>query len=286
MKHPTSNADVWVVDQGQVLLMRLRDQDWFEEQRIPFDEFTGSAIALSSFSLPESQVYLNVSRDEKNDRLVSGECWAGVGVDPIRVIQAPVDRLHQRTLVALTTMGATAQVICTSKPTQFSKATPMTLLNSQEFKHLERFISDSKSGSHIFPITLILYAMLWLKPGGQYQRMRLLSVICVLTAFFTMDWHAARHQPQNEIDTLQRFQTVLKTTDTPAIPVPFSDWAVQIRKFGQAERANITSIKVSWNEQALISTKVDLERDRKRVPKACSLINPKQAECSTSGSSQ
>lgn len=60
MKQISANADVWVIHEENALLFRQREGVWHEEMSVQFDAFLGSATALSSFTLTDTRVYLNV----------------------------------------------------------------------------------------------------------------------------------------------------------------------------------------------------------------------------------
>jgi hypothetical protein len=286
MKALPMHADVWVIDHEHALLFRQQDQQWVEELRLSYDEFNGSAIALSSFSLPDTVVYLNVFENKTEGGMWAEHYWAGIAEDPPRIIQTPARAFHQQALTELRSMGKNVQVICPQKPAQFDRAVPMALLNKHEYKHLKSFINSRKSGNHEFRSSLQLYLGLWLTPPGYYQAIRGVAAACLLGTFLLMSWHANQQQAKQDKANLQQLRNSLTTPASSAKEAPFAVWLEQIRKFGQNERANLLSLKMSWDEQGEILTHATLERDRKRVPKACSLNNATQVQCSIGSSNQ
>jgi hypothetical protein len=286
MKAVPLYADVWVIDQEQALLFRQQDQQWVEELRLSYDEFNGSAIALSSFSLPDTVAYLNVFENKIASGMWAEHHWAGIAEDPPRIIETPANSFHQQVLTELRSMGKTIQVICSQKPAQFHRATPMALLNKHEYKHLKNFMNLRKSGTSQFRSSLQLYLGLWVKPPAYYQAIRAVAAACVLGTFFLMGWNANLQQSKQERANLQHFRNSLTAAPSGIKEAPFAAWLEQIRKFGHSERANLLSLKMSWDEQGQILTNANLERDRKRVPKACTLQNSRQAQCSIGDSSQ
>lgn len=109
MNSAATHADVWVLEQELVLLFRQQDQHWIEEMRLPYSEFIGSAIALSSFSLADTAVYLNVFQNTNTAAFWAEQRWAGVAEHPLRIIDAPVTAFHQQALTELRGMGKNAE---------------------------------------------------------------------------------------------------------------------------------------------------------------------------------
>lgn len=280
------HADVWVIEQNQAILFRQKDQQWIEEQRLPYSDFSGSAIALSSFSLPDTLVYLNVFQNNVASSLWTEHHWAGIAEDPQRIIETPTTAFHQQVLTELRSMGKNIQVISSQKSAQFNRAVQMALIDTYEFKHLKNFLNSRKSGANQFLSSLCLYLGLWIKPAGYYQAIRGVAVACLLGTFLLMSWHANQQQLKHEKASVQQFKKSLMAQPRNAKPASFENWLDQIRKFGRGERANLLSLKMSWDEQGEILTTADLVRDRKRAPKGCTLNNPTQARCSTEPANQ
>lgn len=274
------HADVWVIELEEVFLFRQKNQQWTEELKLPYEEFSGSATALSSFSLPDTAVYLNVFKQTSTERLWPENRWAGIAEDPLRILDATATAFHQKVLTEMSSMGKTVRVIAISKPSQFNHGTSMALLDWQELRQLKRFIDDNKSGTGLFRSRLLLYFSLWMKPSRNYQAIRAVAIVCTVCTFLVMNWHTQQQQAKYEKISVQRFQNSVTAATRDVKSVPFAEWLEQIRKFGQGQRANLVSLKMSWNEKGEIRTTADLERDRKRVPKACALNHSKQAKCS------
>ncbi len=280
------HADVWVIEQGHAILFRQQDQRWVEEQRLPYREFSGSAIALSSFSLPDTRVYLNVFQNKIATPPWAEHRWAGIAEDPPRIIESPATAFHQEALTELRSMGQNVRIISSEKSAQFNRAVHMALLNTHELKHLKYFLSSNKSGVSQFRSSLQLYLGLWVKPSGHYQAVRSAAVACVLGTFLLMSWHTNQQQSKLEKANLQHLKNSLGAAPRNAKEAPFAGWLEQIRKFGQDERANLLSLKISWDEQGEILTTADLSRSLKRVPKCCSLNSSTQAQCSVGATNQ
>lgn len=274
------HADVWVIEQEHVFLFRQKSQQWVEEHQLPYDEFSGSAIALSSCSLTDTVVYLNVFQQTSTGKFWSENRWAGIAEDPLRIVDSTATAFHQQVLTELNSMGKTVRVIAAPKPSQFNHGTEMALLDRQELKLLKSFTDASKTGKGHFRSKLLLYFGLWMKPGRNYQAIRAVTLACTVCTVLVMNWHTQQQQAKYEKISLQRFQNSVSAATRDVKAVPFVDWLEQIRKFGQGQRANLVSLKMSWNEQGEILTTADLERDRKRVPRACTLNHSKQAKCS------
>jgi len=281
-----THADVWVIEQGHAILFRQQDQQWTEEQRLPYSEFSGSAIALSSFSLPDTLVYLNIFHDKSAISPWAEHHWAGVAEDPPRIIGSAATAFHQQVLTELRSMGKSVRIISSEKSAQFNRAIHMVLLDVHEFKHLKNFLNSNKSGIGQFHSRFQLYLGLWIKPSGCYQAIRGIAIACVLGTFLVMSWHTNQQQSKLEKAQLQHFKNSLSVEPRNAKVASFAGWLEQIRKFGQDERANLLSLKISWDEQGKILTTADLARARKRVPKGCTLNNSTQAECSVGAADQ
>lgn len=283
MSNFSPNSEVWVIDQTNALLFRQKDQMWNEALRMPFAEFTGSAAALSSFSLPDTRIYLNVSAGTQLADQSADRCWAGVAADPVRLIQTQPDVLHHQIIRALKTSGKKIEVICTDNPRHFSRGTPMKLLDRQELKHLQVFMNTRKSDKASYAAKFQLCCFLWLKPGQHYQWLRSAVVVSMVLSVAFMSYVNQQHLLHQQQSTLQSVQHALDPKRAQTIQPPFGPWAEQIRKFGQDERANISALVVTWNTSGQIHTHAQLKRDRKRVPKACSSLSPSRVECTTSG---
>lgn len=212
--------------------------------------------------------------------------WAGIAEDPPRIIESPATAFHQEALTELRSMGQNVRIISSEKSAQFNRAVHMALLNTHEFKHLKYFLSSNKSGVSQFRSSLQLYLGLWVKPSGHYQAVRSAAVACVLGTFLLMSWHTNQQQSKLEKANLQHLKNSLGAAPRNAKEAPFAGWLEQIRKFGQDERANLLSLKISWDEQGEILTTADLSRARKRVPKGCSLNSSTQAQCSVGATNQ
>lgn len=250
---------------------------------MPFSEFSGSAVALSSFSLPDTQVYLNVFSSSNSQALQISKFWVGIAEDPVRLIQADLEKQHHRVLQEVQNMGKKAQIIFTADPKNFISATEMALLDAQEFKHLQAHVDLMKTGASRFRANLQLCGLLWVKPNQNHQRLRFVAVASGLVSLVFLNW-SNQHQLEQQTQTIfQEVRSALKNQGENSQPVPFTSWAEQVKKFGQGNRANLTGIRMSWNKQGQINTHALLERDRKRVPKSCVLTNPTRAECSISG---
>lgn len=290
MKHVNPHADVWVIHQDQACLLRQDPSPpggWQQEMSMPFDEFLGSAIALSSFTQPDTRVFYNLQSgttgNDNNPRSHSTEKhWLGIKEDPLRLLQAPTGRVQQD-IKALRSMGKSAEVISCAEAVQFGRATPMMLMNPCEKKHLEKWLAACREGAGKHRANLSLFVSLWVKAEPAYQTLRLVAVCCTCLSL-TIAHHLNEFQMRKQLDYFaQHVQETLKKGQEISVSISWPDWAIQLGKFGRDKRANLNAVNIHWNEDGHVHTQASLNRDRKRVPKGCTLETPQRANCSTKG---
>lgn len=271
MKTPPHHSEVWVIDQGQARLYRHRQGQWQEELSVPYPEFAGSAVALSSFSMPDTQVYLNVSPCTGSSADPDRDQWVGLATDPPRLIKAESQSLHQQMIGDLKKLGQKVTVICVQNPRHFAQATPLSLLNGQEISHLQR-----KLGAGI-----ALWLGLWLQPSLHYQRLRLATLLALAAGFLLASHFNRSHQKTFERTVTQQAEVALRKNHEYTASLSLEAWAEQIRKFGQGNRANLQTLKVTWGPHGEVSSQATVVRDRKRFPKGCQAESATSARCST-----
>lgn len=279
MSTVSSHAEVWVVHDNQALLFRHSNTQWHQELALPFSDFLGSAAALSSFTLPDTIVYLNLKSQAKPEPSGLGQCWAGVAQNPLRLIQTEHNVQYAQQLQNIRAMGQVARVICTDKPQHFEHGVEMMLLGAQAHQHLKHWLTSKKNGVHKFSSGLQLCSALWLRAESSYQHLRFAALACTAFTLFAMQWHTGQ-QLENQTRQLEKsiLQSQTKTASKPA-NVSLNAWSEQINKFGKANRANLQSLSIHWNSQGDVVSYAVLDRDRKRVPKGCVLESPVRVQC-------
>lgn len=279
MSTVSSNAEMWVVHENQALLFRQRDHQWHQEMALPFNEFLGSAAALSSFTLPDTTVYLNLKIQATPEASGSEPCWVGVAQDPLRLIETQNDGHYRQQLQDIRAMGKVARVICTDKPQHFERGIEMMWVSTQEHHHLKHWVRMQKTGASKFSSHLQLCGALWLKAGSSHQHLRLATLACTAISLFAMHWHTGQ-QLEKQAHQIEKsiLKSQAKAANAPS-KVSFELWAEQINKFGRDNRANLQSLSIHWNSQGDVYSFAVLDRDRKRVPKGCTLENPVQVQC-------
>lgn len=279
MTQQTNHADTWVIHQEKALLFRKHEQMWHEESRISVAEFLGSSTALSSFSIPDTTVYLNLDSKPENESVSGSLTWVGIKDSPLRLLKVMVTQTHQNQLKEMLSMGKKATVIATQFPEKFDSATRMQQMNIREIEHLEKWVHEQKNDLASSLPAARLIARLWASPLASYQKLRLATATCCLLTLFVMDWSHTRHQRAHENQTSREIQNALQAGANQTTNIPFEQWATQMNKFGKGDRANLNSISVHWNASGQIHTFAQLDRERKRVPKGCQLSTPTQAIC-------
>jgi hypothetical protein len=277
MKSISPNADVWFVQDEQVILFRQRDQVWVIDLKLSFQDFLGSAVALSSFTLPDTCVVLNVGTTHLHS--TSEFNWVGLAEDPLRCIYIGETNQTREQLRELKTLGKPVYVVSVEKPEQFTSASPLHWINADELKHFKNWIRDKKNGLNPLHTHLILYYRLWMKPGQRYQIFRCIALLTTLFCLAMTHWHTQQQfnvLSKNLHDQQQR--SVMQISHIP-IQIPITHWLEQISKFGTNQRANLTALNVYWNADGEIQTIVNLNRERKRVPKGCELTQANRAVC-------
>lgn len=269
-----------MIHQGMALLFRQQEGLCIEELKMPFDSFLGSATALASFSLADTQVVLNLGPADTPQLDSMNGWWVGIDDSPARLIMITASAGHDEMLAALKAMGKKATVVCASEARFALRAPTMKRVDVHELSHLKSTFKLVNSGAGRLRSLLHLYTSLWLKPGKNYQALRLASMAGLLVGMLVMnlDKPQARQiaaQPGQQLESRPKAQA-------PSHPPPqFNEWAVQMQKFGQDNRANLSSLKIGWTAQGQIHSEVELNRERKRVPKGCKQLEKRQASCST-----
>lgn len=290
MTHVNPHADVWLIHQDKACLLRqdpAAPSGWQQEMSMPFGEFMGSAIALSSFTQPDTRVFYNLSSNTANhesNRLsyLNEEHWLGIKEDPLRLLQVTAGDERQE-IKSLQSMGKKAHVISCVDPAQFERATPMILINPREKKHLEKWLAARREGAGKHRANLGLLVNLWSKPEPAYQTLRLVAMCCTFFSL-TIAHHMNEVQRSKELDYFaQDVQQALKKGQENSVSTAWTDWGIQLGKFGKDKRANLNAVNIQWNEEGHVYTQATLSKDRKRVPKGCTLETPRSATCSTKG---
>ncbi|HEX4855818.1 MAG TPA: hypothetical protein VFV28_03355 [Limnobacter sp.] len=297
MKNNPDTADIWVIHESHALLFRQHEGQDKQEMRMPFNTFVGSATALASFSLPDTRVYLNLgpAQSDQTGNYKAGQdadkarFWAGLAKSPTRLLALAAEDWQLEILSALKSMGKKAEAISVSNVMHFRQATNMILVNQQEMKHLEAALQQVKSGSGKYRAALQLVTALWLRPHCGYQKLRC-AVACGIMLGALAVSGTIQHQAGLQQKKLALPATGIQKTDygssQASTPAPFSEWIEQLRKFGQENRANLLSINLFWTDKGQIHTQVELDRERKRVPKGCKLTGTNQAACTTGRNDQ
>lgn len=273
------NSEVWVIHGAQATLFRKREQTWEEEMHMPFAEFVGSAAALSSFTLPETRVYLNIGKADEPKQSASDRCWVGIEQDPLRLREVPYNPTHHEQLHDVTSMGKKAVVICTTKAANFERATEMMLLNPKEHQHLKQWLKNHKSEKGAVWCCLRLFAGLWTTPETSYRNLRLVAIACTASAILLMNWNTQNHLTKQAAQIRQSISDEQSKPTQKTAKVSLTPWSAQINKFGQENRANLQALNIHWDSHGKVHSFAQLERPRKRVPKGCTLVSPVRAEC-------
>jgi hypothetical protein len=281
MNHVSANADVWVIHEKNVLLFRQHEGLWHEEMNMPFDAFLGSATALSSFTLTDTRVYLNLGTSNRSDEHQSMYRWACIEYDPLRLVEIPELPAHQYQHHALASARKKVTVIATGNPSHFARSTSMFRVNEIESRHLGKWVREQKSGTRKNIATLEILVNLWRKPGAAYQKLRMAALACTVTTALLLQLHSNQQARIREHQTLQRIQHSVKKAQTNTTPLSLDQWSNQISKFGKGNRANLNALNIHWLGDGHINTSVQLHRERKRVPTGCTLESPTHAMCST-----
>jgi len=280
MKDISANADVWVIHENNALLFQQQEGVWQEKMSLPFDAFLGSAAALSSFTLTDTRVYLNLGASKNSEEHSAMYHWTNIEYDPLRLVEIPELPVHRRQRQSLASMGQTITVISTGKSSHFSRATPMMRVNDNELKHLGKWVTEQKNGAGKRITTLKLLVGLWRKPCTTYQQLRMVALTSTLTTALLMQLHSNQQIKIQEQQTRQHIQQTANKAQTNATPLSLEQWSNQISKFGKGNRANLNALNIHWHGNGHINTTVQLNRERKRVPKGCSLESSTHATCS------
>ena len=293
MKHTNPLADVWVIEQGKAWLLRQEPSNtisWQKEMGLPLEEFIGSAIALASFTHSDTRVFYNLQSNgagtDKTTVLESTEkYWVGIKEDPLRLLLISAGQ-EQHEIKLLQSMGKKIQVISCADPALFERATPMVLANLNEKKHLESWLANRKEGHGQQRSGLGLLKNLWIKPQGAYQTLRLVAVCCTLSSL-AIAHHVTEFKTDRQLDQFAHdIQEAVKNRPNTSVTMAWAGWGIQLGKFGKDKRANLNAVNIQWNEEGHVQTQATLNKERKRVPKGCTLETPRRASCTTKGLSR
>ena len=274
--------DLWLI-QGEsghaleVLLLKHRDGTWLIDQTFSWDEFQGSASALTSFSFSDTVVVLNL-KDSENCASPRNGAWVRLEDNPLRVFSHTHQDWHTQCLLDVQHMGARPRVISVQNHQHANDAPTLCHLAAHELHTLNRWATHAPTWNSWFG-KLDLCLGWCIHAGKHHQHIRLAVLACALLVFLLCDFYFNRlHEASNQawLKTVsQRVQT--KQTQSPATDWP--NWQVQLEKFGKDKRANITGLAFAWTETAPVTTLVTLNKARKKAPKGCVLINPQVASC-------
>lgn len=293
MKHLNPHADVWVIHQDQACLLQhdpSAPTGWQQNMSMPLQEFLGSAIALSSFTQADTRVFYNLTpgnagQDSNAHSHSAEQHWLGIHEDPLRLLQAVPGRAQQD-IKALRSMGKTPEVVSCAEAVQFERATPMMRVSPCEKKHLEKWLAARREGSGMHKTSLGLLKNLWIKADPAYQTLRIVAVCCTVLTL-AIAHYLSEYQTRRQLDDFaQQVREALKSgqeNSANSVSSAWPEWGLQLGKFGREKRANLNAVQIQWNEDGHVHTQANLNRDRKRVPKGCTLETPQRASCSTKG---
>lgn len=286
MNTVSPNAEVWVIHENQAILFRRHDQHWQKVQSTPFCEFLGSAAALSSFTLPDTVVYLNLTSSSSQAIHSGRSCWVGVAQDPLRLIEIEDAPLFTQHIRDIRSMGKSVRVVCAEHAHGFESGVQMMQMNPQELDHLKHWLKREKTGVHRLRSASQLYGALWLKAESNYQGLRVAALVCTVLSVVAMQWSAEfQIQQQSKQMRLSMQRAAVAGKDEPRL-ILLNDWSTQINKFGKGNRANIQALSMQWTQNGDVYSHAVLARDRKRVPKGCVLDNPLRVQCITKADSK
>lgn len=278
----SGNADVWVIHDDQALLYRQQGQMWTQESRLPLADFHGSAVALASFTLADTCVYFNLNQSNRAINSLDQFRWVLIEKNPLRMKEFPHTAEQIQTLHALKTMSKTVTVIAINDPAKFLNAPTLFLADRQESEHLKTWIRAQKNGISQRWATAHFYCAMWIKPGKQQQKLRIVALVCIVFTIAAMKWGHTQQMSNRDIQWQKSVQESLAKPSMATSAVSFEEWITQVKKFGQNNRSNLRELHIYWSSSGNIHTLAQLDRDRKRVPKGCKLVNDKQAECISS----
>lgn len=157
----------------------------------------------------------------------------------------------------------------------------MIRVNEIELKHLDKWVYERKKGVGKRVARLLLLVALWCKPGTAYQQLRMVALACTLTTVLLMQFHSHQQIRMQENHSLQHIQHAIHKVQTNTTPFSLEQWSTQISKFGKGNRANLNALNIHWHGNGQVNTTVQLNGERKRVPKGCALESSTYAACST-----
>lgn len=275
----SANSDVWVIQDDHALLYRQHEKVWVLESRMPFTDFHGSAAALASFTLADTCVYLNIRKSDQFINPADELRWVAIEQSPLRMKEFPHTVEQVQIQHSIKSMGKKINAIAIEDPAKFFNAPTLFLADRQESAHLKTWIKSQKNGVSRHWATVHFYVALWIKPGQQQQKLRLVALVCMALSIAAMNWGIDRQMKNHDFQWQKSIKESLANPTSTTSAVSFEEWATQIKKFGQNNRSNLRELNIYWSSSGNIHTFAQLDRDRKRVPKGCKLLTSMQAEC-------
>lgn len=283
---PTGN-DIWILMPKSVWIdPQRRDQllvhaiahdglNWHTRETLDWQDFRGSQQALSSLSLPETQLILALPPCETVHPQPEDRVWAGLADSPPRLINTAHCPWHDWVSAEFQDLAASLSVCIAESVSQAVRSVPLTRVSGSELDTLTLWVQDIQAFSAKRYVQAI--GLLTLRPGRTRQTLRLAGLavaIALSVAVQALQTQQIRAQVQSA------FQSMLHSASSrPKSDVPWADWQQQIAKFGQNNRANLASLQFQWRLNDPVQSTVTLARPRKRLPKGCQPITSQAAFC-------
>jgi hypothetical protein len=280
----TIQNDFWLAE-GENLntlkihLLKQHEHHVLVDQTLSWEEFQGSAIALSSFSFPDTQVALNLPQSQHNKNGQENGSWVQVESSPTRITYSNYQYWHQQWLQDIALMGATQiKVVSVKRHGDAYLAPARCLLQRHELTTLQHW-AESTEHANSWRARLKLAGLWYWKAGRKHQQLRIALSTSAVVIFLTCQLYFQHKQTEQKQQWLiTATQSIQAETNTPKHP-HWNNWQEQLQKFGKEKRANIKSLTVNWNQDTPIHTWVELNKPRKRLPKGCDAHSDKWVSC-------
>ncbi|WP_370263830.1 hypothetical protein [Limnobacter sp.] len=286
---PTSDAK----QAPEVMLLHRREHNVLAGQRMPFNEFADSALALGSFAHGDTQVLIGLPACTALNAQKAQHHWVGVAQHPDRLLIHPCTPEHIEWIEVCKRMGKTPRVVSASRPEDLrSQPCELVRMAQSEYAVLSethRDAHDDLQGNGLNAKAMARLHLGWyLKacPGHQPIRLALAAaLLCAVASTMVAAWLAGSASQATQANTVQQLQSgkthkLGQANDAP--PIDWAAWRVQVQKFGKNERANVADLAWTWNNAGEVYSIANLNKPRKRLPKGCEpLSHAAQAVCRT-----
>lgn len=232
--------DIWIITnerldkQGshdlvfEVHHQQLEGSSWRDGGVMPFQEFVGSHKALSSFSMPDTLVYLALPPNAKPDSHTA-QSWVAISDSPSRLIYADMRGEHLTLIEQVQAMGKEV-IVCCLRPSQPQAMQDtlkdiFTLVSQNEMREIEKWHFKKAASHTVVNTDWTLGALLTLNGKESWLKSRLtMSVLIVTVASAAIHLALESLRTQKQHLALQHSQVIKESERNNRVVGKTTDW--------------------------------------------------------------